>query len=429
MKSKIWCWVGMLAFVPAVWGQLEVGSDGSDGVFNPGATIVVDLSQAAVLCNCDGIDQNGDSNFIDDPCRWDCPSPVAGKGVYDADKWAVVYKYQSVNIASGRTVTFTNHPSNAPVVWLVQDNVTIGGSVNLWGERAGSASASPTVPGPGGFPGGRATLSSASLGSGGRGPGAAPYLQAPSASAAGSYATQGGNCVGTLRGALYGNEYIVPLIGGSGASACNGRGGAGAGAILIAANGTITINGSVAAVGGEGGGSGGAIRLVANTVAGTGSLDAHGGSYSGVGGYGRIRIEGFSITLPGGNPSPSISEPDVPPMIWPPSDAPRIWATQVEYVDYNGATQTIAVPADPRANIAFPNTDVAFQTDQQMILHIEAANVPQNWLVTVRVVPTSGDTLLVSADALIGNLGSSTTTATFTSPAGIATMQIRADAP
>lgn len=78
-------------------------------------------------------------------------------------------------------------------------------------------------------------------------------------------------------------------------------GGAGGGAILIACQNTITLNGTVRANGGSGrywgsnnyssGGSGGGIRLVANTLSGTGIVQALAGGGYQSGGLGRIRIE------------------------------------------------------------------------------------------------------------------------------------------
>jgi hypothetical protein len=62
------------------------------------------------------------------------------------------------------------------------------------------------------------------------------------------------------QGKVYGNASVLPLIGGSGAGGVFHdyndilrSGGAGGGAILIAAKGTITINGVVSAQGGKGG--------------------------------------------------------------------------------------------------------------------------------------------------------------------------------
>ena len=58
----------LLAFVGPVSAAIDVGSDGTDGVFNPLANVTVDLSLAASLYDCDGIDQEMDGDFLDDPC-------------------------------------------------------------------------------------------------------------------------------------------------------------------------------------------------------------------------------------------------------------------------------------------------------------------------------------------------------------------------
>ena len=94
----------VLGLTPEIFAQINVGSDGSDGALVVSANLTIDLSEAA---SGPGI-------------AWDTPSPVPGKGVYDPDQWAVVFKYSSVTINANRTVTFVNHPSNAPVVWLVE---------------------------------------------------------------------------------------------------------------------------------------------------------------------------------------------------------------------------------------------------------------------------------------------------------------------
>lgn len=76
-------------------GTCDSGSDGSDGVFNPLASVQIDLSLAATA-------------------TWDTPSPVPGQGVYDPVQWAVVFKYSSITIPNGVSVSFKNHPSGAP---------------------------------------------------------------------------------------------------------------------------------------------------------------------------------------------------------------------------------------------------------------------------------------------------------------------------
>ncbi len=56
-------------------------------------------------------------------------------------------------MASGATVTFKNHASCAPVVWLVNGNVTIVGTVSLDGQQ-NQPPGTLAEPGPGGFRGG-----------------------------------------------------------------------------------------------------------------------------------------------------------------------------------------------------------------------------------------------------------------------------------
>ncbi len=95
-----------------VAAQFNNVSDGSDGAFAPVADVEIDLWLAA-------------------DASWDTPSLVAGQGVYDADRWAVVFKYTTIDIPAGVTVTLKNHPSNPPVVWLASGDVTIAGTINL----------------------------------------------------------------------------------------------------------------------------------------------------------------------------------------------------------------------------------------------------------------------------------------------------------
>ena len=68
---------------------LTIPSDGSDGAFNPMSNVVIDLGLAT---NTSAIIWS-DSNVAN-----------AGNGIYDHNKWAVVFKYSSVNIPAGVTV-------------------------------------------------------------------------------------------------------------------------------------------------------------------------------------------------------------------------------------------------------------------------------------------------------------------------------------
>ncbi len=411
MKSwKSYALSALLIWTSGAYAQINVGSDGSDGAFEPVANVEVDLSLAGT---------------------------GPGTGVYDATEWAVIFNYTSVTIPSGVTVTFKNHPSGAPVIWLVSGSVTIAGTVSLDGEGNTGTAARAPIPGPGGFRGGRAFLSLESEGAGGHGPGGGNYDPTSNHhGVGGSYGTLGGNV--TVE-STYGNEKIVPLIGGSGGSSGRstaGRGaGAGGGAILIAANNTITLTGSIHADGGgtntccggyfSGGGSGGGIRLIADLVTGGGSLLARGGTGIGAGGKGRIRVEANTNELThAGDPTYTQDFPDVPPMIFPPAASPVITVTMLTV----GVTD-IPVPIDPSAKFEFPSQDVSLDAVNPVTVHLAATDVPLDWVVEVRAVAKSGSAVTAIADPLVGTVGSSTTTASITLPRGFTAIQARAAAP
>lgn len=397
-------------------GDIDVNSDGSDGNLALGADFEFDLSTAASLCDCDGIDQGGDLDFIDDECRWDCPSPVAGQGVYDREQWAIVYKWTSVTIPAGVTVTFsTNHYSRAPVVWLVQGTVQIDGTLSVDGQSSNTGdSVIFPEPGPGGFRGGRATAGSTVFGSPGFGPGAHCTC------AGGSYGTAGGGGSGTE----YGNDAALPLIGGSGGGACGtSEGGGGGGAILVAANQSISVNGFVLARGGNGsGGSGGAIRLVADSVFGSGLLRAQGGSGSSAG-VGRIRVEANDVQLV--YPGVPLFVEDLPTFIFPPANSPKLRA-----ITLGG----VGVPSDPSGVIDDPTeADIGIATLDPVTLEIEAENFPVGTVVDVHIMPmfsatTSGicHTIVQSTPLADAGGGILTATADLTLPAGYSLVIMRA---
>jgi hypothetical protein len=230
------------------------GADGSDGTFAPTANVTVDLSLAPTA-------------------GWD--SIGSGNGVYDPDKWAVVFKYASVSIPSGVTVYFQNHPSGAPVVWLVSGDADIAGAVSLDGQGM-QYSPSNAKPGPGGFGGGFGY-----------------YSGVQGASAGGGFGVGGG-----------GDGYI----------GANG----GVGQTRRHSWDPYTCSGA---------GSGGGIRLIAETFTCNGLLYAVGqshGACSGSSGYGRIRIEtehanGTCYIIP----STTAVAPDDPVQLWLPEGAPE----------------------------------------------------------------------------------------------------------
>lgn len=219
-----------------------------------------------------------------------------------------ILNYTTFNIPAGITVKFQSNIKNTPVYILVKGDAYIDGTIDISGISGDVL----TSPPPGGYAGGETFTGNAGVNARGRGPGGgagATYLSNYSG-AGGSYAT------GTL---AYGSSTLQPLLGGSGGGSTSmTRGSSGAGAILIASSGTLSLNGNILAVGGHGietdainayhtgGGSGGAVRLVASQLVGSGSIDVTGGLNNSTstmtsGGYGRIRLEAdlmnFSGTL------------------------------------------------------------------------------------------------------------------------------------
>lgn len=362
-----------LALLP-VRGALTIPSDGSDGELYVASNTTIDLSQAVTAA-------------------WDSDNSAnAGKGIYDAAKWAVVFKYTSVTVEAGATVTFTNHPSRAPVVWLVSGNVTIAGTVRLNGANA-VASPGLAEPGPGGFRGGTSYFTpgvagSAGFGPGGGGTGTQGY--------GGSHSSLGG---GGAPGPVYGNPSLIPLLGGSGGGGDQDHsgyaGGGGGGAILVACAGALTVSGSITANGGQGtydtyngsltgaSGSGGGIRLLASTLAGNGVVQAIGGTGRNAGGLGRVRIERVvNEGNPQVTPDPSVVAlaDGSTPVLWPPADAPT-----VRIVSIGGA----AVPDDPRASFGAAGADTTIAQASTTDVVVETTNVEEAAQVFVRVTPRS----------------------------------------
>jgi hypothetical protein len=352
------------------------GANDGDGALNITANTVIDL----------GLAETG---------TWDAVPTTAGNGIYDPAKWAVVFKYSSVNIAAGATLTFKNNASRAPVVWLVSGNVTIDGTVSLNGQNEVAA---PLLaePGPGGFRGGMKLYSSqvsagAGFGMGGGARQASLY----------NYPAGGGGAYGSggySNSSVYGNPSLIPLIGGSGAGGAtfdpnnNRSGGAGGGALLLVSSGEIAINGNISANGGfspnggivnGGSGSGGGIRIIANALSGSGLLQAIGGASNSFGGNGRIRLErvtNSSTIVPTPDPSVVDLASNSTALIWPPPGAPEVKIISV------GGTNT---PTDPKAEFGTTGADVALPSASTTTVIVETKNVEQAAQVFVRATPRS----------------------------------------
>ena len=377
------------------------GANGTDGALNITEDTVVDLSKATTGT----WNQNNSAN--------------AGNGVYDPDKWAVVFKYTSVNVVAGKKLTFKNHATRAPVVWLVSGNVTIAGTVDLSGESVSSRfhpeenplGGKACEPGPGGFRGGSGFRGGNIWPAAGMGPGGGRSRgDWWSGSSGGGYGVDAPAYEGWLAGGKkYGNPSLVPLIGGSGAGGTKWNlygmpGGAGGGAILVASSGKISfINGSrLIALGGNGGwnsggGSGGGLRLVCDELVGEGNVSAAGGtadSASGSGGSGRIRLERVVNTaVLNINPAPSTIDlvSGATALIWPPENSP-----EARIVAVNG----IAPAADPKASFGAYSPDVALPLVSGVNVIVETLNVEKAASVIVRATPRNGMVVAPDTDAV-----------------------------
>jgi hypothetical protein len=374
-----------------------------------------------------------------------------------------ILEYTSIDIPAGITVTFSKNALNTPVTLLVSGDATIHGTIDVSGSDAPPSAGAgdgnlgddglPGEGGPGGFDGGRGGMADDSTEAGspriaqaGIGPGGGlpttSYLGRDDCfGSGGSFGTSGeiswSLCSGQP-GAIYGNEDLLPLIGGSGGSGGGGRqstggsgGGGGGGALLLAVSGTLTIadGGQIVADGGDsgdvghdddldaggrvgGGGSGGAIRLVATNLGGVGALSARGGrtgTYDGsnwansYGGKGRIRLEADSFTFNGSsNPAYSVAQPG--PLVI--SGVPTIRIASVA---------GMAAPAEPTGH-----GDIVLPSDapNPVSVGLETTNVPVGNTVSVTVTPPSGHPVSVVSTALQGSEANATATASVDIPDG-----------
>lgn len=366
-------------------------SDGSDGALVVSANTTIDLRLAATG-------------------SWQDPSPTAGRGIYDPSIWAVVFKYESIDISAG-TVNFINHASGAPVVWLVQGDVVIaeGALVSLNGAPT-SGDTVYAVPGPGGFAGGLSWNS-------GFGPGGSNPGPSNTNSGGAGHAVGGGN----NGGAAYGSLDIVPLMGGSGGAGRARAGGAGGGAILVASSSSINIQGQLTCLGGSGtaslglssgGGSGGAIRLVANHISLVGATRLAVGGGGPNGSSGRIRIEAYSTSIDTGAPSPNTFPYYTTAF---PGDLFQDELTpNVRIAAINGNPITL----DPVAGVQSIDATVK-STSTTVTIDIEAWNVEPGKIVQLKVHPATGAAFTVNSTPLVGSAVYSTASAQVTLNAAI----------
>ncbi len=224
-----------------------------------------------------------------------------------------VFHFTTINVDSGRTLSFTRNSNNTPVFLFATGDITISGTIQVNGSNWNNAFSS--VPGgPGGGDGGYTSAGGTGGGAGGGPGGGRAGLgnldgnnSNPSLAGPGSFGALGAGA-STNRSPVYGGPLLRPMVGGSGGGGTQGNdakpGGGGGGAIRIASSTRIALTGTVQAKGGDaepGAGSGGAIHLIAPVVTGNGTLDVTGGAIlrtgfgivAGFAGRGRTRVDAF----------------------------------------------------------------------------------------------------------------------------------------
>ena len=382
MKTLSGFCAALLLFLPVYSSaQVNSGSNGSDGALNPTANLVIDMAD-----HPDGI-----------------------------------YHYTSVNIPAGVTVSFIPNAGNKPVVWLVQGDCVISGTVDVAGKNETNGVGGNG--GPGGYRGGNGGTSATS----GQGPGGGARVETYVGNS-GSYATLGTNDNGQTAGAgpVYGNKFVLPLQGGSGGGGVAegpAGGGGGGGSLLIASSATISLSGGVYATGGAGNfpaqgggygghGSGGSVRLIANIITGAGVINATGGRPTGwelgSGGLGRIRFD-VSENNFGGSITGNFTQ-GFQPIIIPAAGQ----GFQLSIASIAGN----AVSPNPSGVLVNPDVIIPAQQVNPISIVVNCNNIPLNSEISVIVHPANAPDVQAVATNNAGTLAASTATVSLNMPRG-----------
>ncbi len=349
----------------------DAGSDGSDGAlsFAPSVTPVTIVFDPDDL----GVDPDGDG----------------------------IYHFTTITVPENVTVEFDTRLVHwQPQHWLATGDIVIDGTLDLDGHPGNPKLDPddvqlPSLPGPGGYPGGAAggTFQTQTTGFG------------PGGFGSGSHSN-------------YGNIYLQPLTGGSGGGGGNinsGGGGAGGGAILLASSTSVTIDGGVFARGGAssggGFGAGGGIRVVAPLVAGTGTLNTNSGNGS-QSGRGRVRIESMTDDFDGTIVAHTYRRVVLIPETYSPPVSgifPRLRVTSID---------GMAVPSPPFGIFDMP--DIELDEGAPIVFEIEAFNVPVGTTAKLYLFSENNFDEQFTSTPLAGTLANSTATVTTAVPQGFA---------
>jgi hypothetical protein len=354
-----------------------------------------------------------------------------------------IFHFTTITIPAGVTLKLTTAKMpRASVYWLATGAVDIKGTVDLSGgaghpRSKTTADRKPSIPGPGGFPGGIG----GNVGPQSRGAAHAGAGPAAGQGLANNTSFQNGRGAGP-----FGNKFLVPLVGGSGGAGgvtgefewWAGGGGAGGGALLIASTVSISVTGAILANGGYGGfgtggcyqqysgggGSGGAIRLVAPVLQGSGTLRVEQGyvnvgngcvqSGESYGAPGIVRLEAFQHSWGYSIPSGSYSSGSPISSFVPSTPPPSIMVTSIGGV---------AVPPSPTGTFEMP--DAVINTGAPVEVQIQAKNVPPGSVPKLYLFSLEGADQILDATPLVGSLPTSTAGASVTFPSGFTRGYVR----
>ena len=357
-----------------------------------------------------------------------------------------VFNFTSITVGPNITVVLKSPYLQAPVYWLATGDVQIDGIIDLSGGD-GHGINDPVlgnrkiaIPGAGGYPGGIGESLPTNEEQPGSGPGGGGTQDGNNMHDGGGagYSTTGSNCAaGNLCGQVYGNAFLVPLIGGSGggggsfegSNTNSAGGGAGGGALLIASSTVITIDGTIKSNGGTGNGpksssaqgvggsgSGGAIHLLAPIINGTGTLSALSFATNanyGWGSKGRIRLDAFQHEFSGSaDPTPVLGTLFA---LFLPNNQPSL-----KVVNING----LAVPEVPTGEHG--PSDVSLDTSAPVTVEVEAQYIPVGSMVTLHIYSENSGDQTISAP-LVGTFEFSTTVLSATIPFGPSRFFVRSD--
>lgn len=254
-------------------------------------------------------------------------------------------------------------------------------------------------------------------------------------------------------GETYGNDYCLPLQGGSGGSGIGGpvdtggqsppgQGGGGGGAILIAVSGSVEINGGVSCNGGNGSpedqyypkpwagsGSGGALRIIATNITGTGTLDTTGGgtqcawtddyygrSATSRAGSGRVRLDALSNAFSGS--ALGLVSRGYQPIIIPPQVQAVVLAIQ--------SVGGVVVSPTPTGKPSTPDVILPAAQQTPVSIVIGCTNIPLGTEIIVDVKPANGPAIRAVGLNNTGTQANSTAIVQVQMPRGGGTIQAKA---